>query len=128
MTLAYEGCHLIADLHGCSGLDDEELIRTALASAAAAAGATLLDLRLHAFGPGQGVTGVALLAESHMSIHSWPEHDYAAIDIFMCGRRNDLDAALRCIATALKAQRVSTTSLARGYGADGGEVALPRAV
>ena len=87
-TLPYDGRHLIADLNGCSGLTDERLIASALTEAAAAAGATVLEIRLHSFGPGQGVTGVALLAESHISIHTWPERDFAAVDIFMCGGCN----------------------------------------
>lgn len=114
----YQGRHLIADLHGCSGLDDLALVRAALVGGATAAGAHLLDVLLHSFGPGQGITGVALLAESHISIHSWPEHGYAAIDIFMCGRRNDPAAALGVIAAALGAARVATHDIERGYCAD----------
>src|SRR6476469_3385935 len=115
---SYDGRHLIAELHGCAGLDDAGLIERALRDAAEAAGATLLEVRLHSFGPGQGVTGVALLAESHISIHTWPERDYAAVDIFMCGRRNDVDAALGVIAAALGAARIETHDIARGYGAE----------
>lgn len=116
----YDGRHLLADLHGCRGLDDVALVEAALRAGAEAAGATVLDIRLHGFGPGQGVTGVALLAESHISIHSWPEHGYAAIDIFLCGRRHDLGAALSAIAERLDAAEVRETMIARGYG-------LPRA-
>ena len=112
----YDGRHLVADLHGCTGLDDVARIEAALRAGAEAAGATVLDVRLHPFGPGAGVTGVALLAESHISIHSWPEHRYAAIDIFVCGRRCRPDAALETIAAMLKAEEVRTTTLARGYG------------
>ncbi|HEX8667130.1 MAG TPA: adenosylmethionine decarboxylase [Allosphingosinicella sp.] len=111
----YQGRHLIADLHGCSGLDDAELVGSALAAAATAAGATLLDLRLHAFGPGKGITGVALLAESHISIHTWPEHGYAAVDIFMCGRRHDLEIALATLVRAIGAEQVDAQSLERGF-------------
>lgn len=113
----YDGRHLIADLHGCAGLTDAALVEHSLAAAAAAAGATLLEVRLHAFGPGQGVTGVALLAESHISIHTWPEHGYAAVDIFLCGRRHDLDAALAVIAEALEAKSVGRQTVPRGYRA-----------
>ena len=112
----YDGLHLIADLHGCAGLDDLALIERALRAGAEAAGATILEVRLHGFGPGQGVTGVALLAESHISIHSWPEHGYAAVDIFVCGRRCRPDAALEVIAEALGAGEVRETSISRGYG------------
>lgn len=112
----YDGRHLIADLHGCSGLGDCALIEGALRSAAAAAGATVLAVHLHAFGEGQGITGMALLAESHISIHSWPEHGYAAIDIFLCGARHDPAVALGVIARALRPARTDTTVLPRGYG------------
>jgi S-adenosylmethionine decarboxylase len=91
------GYHLIADLDCTRGLDDMVLIEATLRAAAEAARVTLLDIRLHHFGEGQGVTGVALLAESHISIHSWPEHGVAAIDIFVCGSKADADAALRVI-------------------------------
>lgn len=114
---AYEGEHLIADLHGCAGLDDLDLVGRALKAAVDAAGATLIDVKLHPFGPGQGITGVALLAESHMSIHTWPEHGYAAIDLFLCGRRNDIQAALRSIVASLAASRVETQSIRRGFAA-----------
>jgi S-adenosylmethionine/arginine decarboxylase-like enzyme len=68
------GLHLVADIAGASGLGDLPLIEAVLREAAQAARATVLDVRLHHFGPGKGVTGVALLAESHISIHTWPEH------------------------------------------------------
>lgn len=111
----YRGVHLIADLHDCSGLDDAALVEAALRAAADAARATLIDLRLHAFGPGQGITGVALLAESHISIHSWPEHRYAAIDIFVCGDRCDPEAALATLADMLRSGTQHVRSINRGY-------------
>ena len=107
------GIHRLADLHGCSSLADPARIEAALRAAVSATGATLLNLQLHHFGPGQGVTGVALLAESHLSIHSWPEHGYAAIDIFLCGGA-DPGAALDIIAAALAATRIDTQRVARG--------------
>jgi S-adenosylmethionine decarboxylase len=109
-----QGRHLIADLHGCTGLDDIGLIEAALTDAAVAASATLLEIRLHDFGTGQGVTGVALLAESHISIHSWPEHDYAAVDIFLCAEWHDVEAGLAVISAALRAERVDKQLIVRG--------------
>jgi S-adenosylmethionine decarboxylase len=83
--LRYAGRHLIIDLWDGEHLDDVGVIELALRRAVQAAGATLLHLHLHAFGSGGGVSGVAVLAESHISIHTWPERGYAAIDAFMCG-------------------------------------------
>jgi S-adenosylmethionine decarboxylase len=111
------GTHLLADLHGCRHLDDPVAIEAALRAAVTAAGATLIDIRLHHFGGHQGVTGVALLAESHMSVHTWPEHDLAAIDIFLCGTGQQVDAALQTIAQALAAKRFVTHRIFRGAGA-----------
>jgi S-adenosylmethionine decarboxylase len=106
---------MLIDLFGCSHLDDPERIEATLRAAVSAAGATLLDVRLHHFGPGNGVTGVALLAESHMSIHSWPEHGYAAIDIFLCGERHDLAAAQEVFVRRLDAEHSSIRSISRGF-------------
>ncbi|MCC7394193.1 MAG: adenosylmethionine decarboxylase [Sphingomonadaceae bacterium] len=113
----YDGRHLIADLDGCAApLDDLALVEAALRAGVDAAGASLLKITLHHFGPGQGVTGVAILAESHISIHSWPEHQYAAIDIFLCGARHDLDAALGAVAAILCPQNIRKVTHLRGYG------------
>lgn len=111
----YRGVHLIADLHDCEGLDDLALIDRALREAARAARATLIELSLHAFGPGQGITGVATLAESHISIHSWPEHGYAAVDIFVCGARCDPAAALSVLVEMLRGRAQHVRSIDRGY-------------
>ena len=116
MTEAFEGHHLIADLQGATGLTDIAHIERCLRDAAAAGGATILEVRLHSFGPGQGVTGVALLAESHISIHTWPEHGSACIDIFLCGRRHDLDGALDAIVGGLSAVVTRRTLLTRSFG------------
>jgi len=81
----YAGTHLLVDLWGATNLGDPELIDRALCEAARVAGATILHSHFHHFSPNGGVSGVVVLAESHISIHTWPERDYAAIDIFMCG-------------------------------------------
>src|SRR3982751_6819770 len=79
------GVHLIVDLHGAAGLDDIDLIEATLRRCVEAARATLLHIHLHHFQP-NGVSGVAVLAESHISIHTWPDAGYAALDVFMCGQ------------------------------------------
>jgi S-adenosylmethionine decarboxylase len=79
------GTHLIIDLFGARRLDDLRHISDTLKKCVEVAGATLLHIHLHHFTPNGGVSGVAVLAESHISIHSWPEADYAALDVFMCG-------------------------------------------
>lgn len=109
------GMHLIVDFYGAFGLDDDRFLDTALRKAAEAAGATVLAGHLHHFGSGHGVTGVLLLAESHISIHTWPETGYAAVDIFLCGR-SDAHRAADHLRTALRPERVQITEIARGQG------------
>lgn len=84
------GTHLIADFYGATSLIDPIPVLEVLTQASAAAGATVLEVKTHDFGSRAGFTGVALLAESHISIHTWPEYNYAAIDIFMCGDADPL--------------------------------------
>ena len=81
----FAGTHLLIEFWEADGLMDLAAIEAALARAAEAAGATVLHSYLHPFGPEMGVSGVVVLAESHISIHTWPEQRYAAIDVFMCG-------------------------------------------
>ena len=81
----YAGTHLIIDLFGARRLDDLKWVEETLKRCVEVAGATLLHIHLHHFTPNGGVSGVAVLSESHISIHSWPEADYAALDVFMCG-------------------------------------------
>lgn len=81
----FAGTHLLVELWGASNLGDLAVTDQMLRDATEAAGATLLHIHLHHFGPNAGLSGVAVLAESHISIHTWPERGYAALDIFMCG-------------------------------------------
>ena len=107
------GVHALLDLHGARGLEDLDFVEGILRDAASAAGATILGAHMHHFGEGFGVTGVVLLAESHMSIHTWPEHHYAAVDIFLCGGSN-LQAAIEVIEDRFEAQVASTKVIERG--------------
>ncbi len=86
--LLFAGSHLLADFWGVTGIDDMETIEAALREAVDACDATLLHIHLHRFSAKGGISGVALLAESHISVHTWPERAYAAFDIFMCGGCN----------------------------------------
>ncbi len=81
----FAGTHLIVDLWGAEGINDLAFVEDTLRECVEAAEATLLHIHLHHFTPNDGISGVAVLAESHISIHSWPESGYAALDIFMCG-------------------------------------------
>jgi S-adenosylmethionine decarboxylase len=83
--IEFAGTHLIIDLWGAKRIDDLEHMEQALRDAVDAAGATLLHIHLHHFTPNGGISGVAVLAESHISVHTWPERDFAAFDVFMCG-------------------------------------------
>jgi S-adenosylmethionine decarboxylase len=83
--VVYAGSHVIIDLWEATGLDDRERIENALIDAVHEAGATLLHIHLHKFEDGGGISGVAVLAESHISVHTWPEKGFAAFDVFMCG-------------------------------------------
>ncbi len=106
------GVHLIIDLHGARRLNDIDHIDAVLRRCAEAAGATLLHVHLHRFQP-DGVSGVAVLAESHIAIHTWPEAGYAALDVFMCGK-TDPDRCVPILRAAFAAERVDVSELLRG--------------
>jgi S-adenosylmethionine decarboxylase len=82
------GLHILVDLHGVSPslLNNVNQLEDRIRQAAKCSGATVLSCHFHHFGVGLGVTGVAVLAESHISIHTWPELGFAALDVFMCGK------------------------------------------
>lgn len=109
------GTHLLADLGGIAAdqLNDCGRIEQLLRSAADAAGARVLHSHFHGFGDGLGVTGVVLLAESHISIHTWPEAGFAAADIFMCGKAQP-ELALAIITEALQPQSRTLHTIGRG--------------
>jgi len=79
------GTHLLIDLWGARHLDEPDGVSRALIEAAQIAGATILHTHVHAFSVNSGLSGVVVLSESHITIHTWPEHSYAALDVFMCG-------------------------------------------
>ncbi len=109
------GHHVLVDLYGCRHLDDAPAIEGILRRAATAAGATIIATHFHPFPSPGGVTGMVLLAESHISIHTWPEHGFAAVDIFMCGPAK-AEAAMEVIRDALGSDRVVVKRERRGEG------------
>ncbi|MEB3332974.1 MAG: adenosylmethionine decarboxylase [Synechococcaceae cyanobacterium] len=108
------GKHCILELYDCdhAKLDDEAFLRDTITTAAKRAGATLLNLITHRFDP-QGVTGLALLAESHISIHTWPESGYAAVDVFTCGDHTMPELACQVLCEGLGAGHHKLTSFRR---------------
>ncbi|MEB3022993.1 MULTISPECIES: adenosylmethionine decarboxylase [Mycolicibacter] len=111
----YAGKHLLVDLFGASGLDKAELVESVLRECAETAGATVLHSYTHSFAPSGGVSAVVVLAESHVSIHSWPELRYAAIDIYMCGSV-DPHAGIASLKRAFQPDKISVTEIRRGQG------------
>jgi len=106
------GTHLLIDLYGAAHLADAARIEAALRAAADAARATVIAAHFSSFPGSAGVTGMLLLAESHISIHTWPELGYAAVDIFVCGV-GDAQAARIALETALRPDRVEVTAVPR---------------
>jgi S-adenosylmethionine decarboxylase len=111
--LRYAGTHLIIDLWEGEHLDDVAVVELALHRAVEAAGATLVHLHLHEFTASGGVSGVAMLAESHISIHTWPERGYAAVDVFMCGSAQP-HKVVPIFRQAFQARRVAISAHLRG--------------
>ncbi|MEL6979031.1 MAG: adenosylmethionine decarboxylase [Pseudomonadota bacterium] len=110
----FAGTHLIIEVIDGTGLDDQARIEQAFRDCVDKCGATLLHMHLHRFQP-QGVSGVAVLAESHISVHTWPERGYGAFDVFMCGDA-DPHQAVPVLAKAFSAGEVRVRELLRGEG------------
>jgi S-adenosylmethionine decarboxylase len=110
------GKHLIIEFRGASNLTDHTIAENVFERAVNAAGATLLNINLHSFQTEEmqeaGFTGVAILAESHMSIHTWPERGYAALDVFMCGDADPL-LALPVLKEHFKPDNVEVLHISR---------------
>lgn len=111
--VSFAGRHLLVDLWDAEQLTDIDYIEHTLRHAAEAAGATVLGVHLHQFSDSGGVSGVAILSESHISIHTWPERDYAALDVFMCGSCNPHNA-LPILKAAFNAGSVTVNETRRG--------------
>lgn len=109
----YAGTHVIIDLYGAERLTDKEHMEATFAACVEECGATLLHMHVHTFLPSGGLSGVAVLAESHISVHTWPEAGYAAFDVFMCGDA-DPSRAVPILEAAFSAQKVSVGTHLRG--------------
>ncbi len=110
------GTHLIIELYGCSRdiLRDVQLIREILINSAKLGHATILSDYFHKFGYEGGVTGIICISESHISIHTWPEYEYAALDIFTCSPKMDPEFIQEKILEALKPKRSVIKKINRG--------------
>jgi S-adenosylmethionine decarboxylase len=111
--LTFAGTHLLIDLDQAENLDDIDSIEAALKEAALAGGATILNVDLHRFELNGGVSGVVVLAESHITIHTWPENGFAALDVFMCGEC-DPYKAIPVLKRVFKPGSVQVTENRRG--------------
>lgn len=109
------GKHLLVEFFGCdrARLDDEEFLRTQALSAAEAMGATIVGVHSHRFQP-MGVSIVVVLAESHLALHTWPEHATASLDVFVCSPATDPHQAKAHLAQCLNASRTAELELERG--------------
>ncbi|MBO6827518.1 MAG: adenosylmethionine decarboxylase [Sneathiella sp.] len=110
--IVFAGTHLIVDLWQAEGLNDATLIEKTLVRCIKEAGATLLHFHIHAFEP-NGLSGVAVLAESHISFHSWPDQGYMALDIFMCGKSQP-HKCIPVLKEAFKPGSIQINDLKRG--------------
>lgn len=109
------GRHVLAEAEGCDPtiLNDPLKVESIMVTAALQAGAEVREVAFHRFSP-QGVSGVVVISESHLAIHTWPELGYAAVDVFTCGERVDPWSAVNYIIAHFEAQRCSTQEITRG--------------
>ena len=111
--VCYAGVHLIIEVWRSPYLTDLDRIERTLRQAISDCGATLLSMHLHEFSPNGGISGVGVLQESHISIHTWPEFDYAALDLFVCGTL-DPYKALPALREGLAAESIQVSEIKRG--------------
>jgi S-adenosylmethionine decarboxylase proenzyme len=109
------GSQVVLDLYECETprLDDIDWVKATLVDAALAAGATIVQTVFHKFAP-WGISGVVVIAESHLAIHIWPENRYAAIDVFTCGENVRMDVASAFLKRAFQSKRAVQTTFSRG--------------
>jgi S-adenosylmethionine decarboxylase proenzyme len=109
------GRHILAEFFECDPeiLDDHRRIENYMKRAAIECGATIVSATFNTFNP-HGVSGVVVIAESHLAIHTWPEYGYAAVDVFTCGETVDPEVATRALKEYLKAGNIKTVQINRG--------------
>lgn len=109
------GRHILAEIYGCDSniLDDRELIEKIMVESALFAGAEIREVAFHKFSP-MGVSGVVVISESHLTIHTWPELGYAAVDVFTCGERINPWNACNYMTERFKASHITATEVKRG--------------
>jgi len=109
------GRHILAEFSGCDSetLNDLKKIESILTEAARQAGATIVEKVFHKYNP-HGLSGMVVIAESHLSIHTWPEYGYAALDFFTCGERVDPWEACRFMQEHLHCTSLHTEEISRG--------------
>ncbi len=111
--LKHAGIHVVADFWNGKNIEDAQSLRGILVKAAKAANSTPLEISIHKFLP-QGITGVVLLAESHIAIHSWPEYNYMAVDVFTCGDKSAPQKALDYLRQEFQPKKVKSKKINRG--------------
>jgi len=109
------GRHLLLELYDCdrNSLNQVEYVEEALLQAAMAANATIIESKFHQFNP-YGISGVVVIAESHLTIHTWPEHAYAAVDVFTCDDEMELYKIEEMLKKAFSAERSDHNLVQRG--------------
>ncbi|KPA10102.1 S-adenosylmethionine decarboxylase proenzyme [Candidatus Magnetomorum sp. HK-1] len=111
------GSHLIVELYGCDSkiINDQKKIEKILLGAVKCSGAQIIQPFFHQYNP-CGVSGVVIIAESHFTIHTWPEKKYCALDIFTCGKSLDNEKALSYLKKNLDVKHISIVEMKRGIG------------
>jgi S-adenosylmethionine decarboxylase len=109
------GKHILAEFYNCdvAAINDEHGIENLFVQTAKDSGATVISSNFHKFSP-HGVSGVVVISESHLTIHTWPEYGYCAVDVFTCGDRIDNHLCLEMLEKGLKAGNVSVVEMNRG--------------
>jgi len=109
------GRHILAEFYGCDkeSLNDVDRVEDIMINAALSSGAEIREVAFHRFSP-QGVSGMVIISESHLAVHTWPEFGYAAVDVFTCGDKVDPWDAYNYIVSAFGAEKVTATEMKRG--------------